>query len=395
MKQLWQNHSQRLLFLIVSYFIWTAVSTRWLVASARLQHPQLWLLSGVLLLFGLLLGVEWFLQSNIQAHLYLTVQTLSIFIVSLFYFEIDFFALLYLPLLGQAMLRFERKTAVRWFLILCLVTIIGQIYQFDGWDVLSFTLLYLAGLVFVAIFSHITLQAQADRQRSEQLLAELKTAHEQLRDYADQAEKLAIANERNRLAKDLHDSVAQTLYGLTLQAETADRQLNAGKLTAVHTHLQQIRDSAQESLQEARLLIFELQPPILASEGLAAALQTRLDLVESRSGVRVEARLEEVSGLETAVATATYRIAQEALNNSLKHAHSNQIKVSLQQKNGTLHLEINDNGIGFDPETACGGLGLANMHERAAQIEATLTITSNKERGTTIRLEKSNTDKHR
>ena len=98
-------------------------------------------------------------------------------------------------------------------------------------------------------------------QRSEELLAQLQSAHDQLQTYANQAEDLAIANERTRLARDLHDSVAQTLYGLTLQAEVASRKLAAGHPDAVKEHLHAIQEDARQTLQETRLLIFELRPP--------------------------------------------------------------------------------------------------------------------------------------
>jgi signal transduction histidine kinase len=125
------------------------------------------------------------------------------------------------------------------------------------------------------------------RRRSEQLLAELQEAHQQLQTYAGQAEELAIANERTRLARDLHDSVAQTLYGLTLQAEAASRKMAAGQDEAVQAHLQAIREDARQTLQETRLLIFELRPPILEEAGLAAAIKARIDTVEARGGTAV------------------------------------------------------------------------------------------------------------
>ncbi len=150
-----------------------------------------------------------------------------------------------------------------------MVTFIGQTIQF-GWPAgLPFILLYAGGLVFVAAFSTLTLSAEDARQQSERLLLELQAAHQQLQEYAGQAEELAVAQERNRLARDLHDSVAQTLYGLTLQSEAASRKLTAGDLTAVEDYLLAMRQSAQQTLQETRLLIYELRPPILGKEGLA------------------------------------------------------------------------------------------------------------------------------
>lgn len=216
-------------------------------------------------------------------------------------------------------------------------------------------------------------------------MAQLQEVNEQLQAYAGQAEKLAVANERNRLARDLHDSVAQTLYGLTLQSEAASRKLAAGQPEAVEDDLREIRDSAQET----RLLIFELRPPILEEEGLAAALQARLDAVEARSGLRVKNEIQDVGRLAPQVETAYYRIAQEALNNSMKHAQASEIKVALSQEGATLHMAIIDNGIGFSLENPGhqGGLGLEGMRERAEQIGGRLCLQSQPGQGTNVTME--------
>ena len=106
----------------------------------------------------------------------------------------------------------------------------------------------------------------------------------------EQARQLAIMEERNRLARDLHDSVTQALYGVTLYADATLRLLPGGDLPTATAHVRQLRDTAQEALREMRLLIFELRPPVLQSEGLAAALLARLEAVEARAGLKTEFR---------------------------------------------------------------------------------------------------------
>jgi signal transduction histidine kinase len=391
MKDLWLRRPSAALFLLVSYFLWLSVTIRWITEFLEEGHPQTWLITGMLLLFGLLMGLEPILTQNStwRTHLYLAFQTTLVFLASLLHFQLDFFAILYLPLCGQAFFLFPRRTAIGWLSLLILATVVGQIIQFGWPEALSFIFLYSGALIFVAAFSDITLQAEAARRRSENLLAQLQEVNEQLQAYADQAEKLAVANERNRLARDLHDSVAQTLYGLTLQSEAASRKLAAGQPEAVEDDLREIRDSAQETLQETRLLIFELRPPILEEEGLAAALRTRLDAVEARSGLRIINEIRDVGRLAPQVETAFYRIAQEALNNSMKHAQASEIKVALNREEATLHLAIVDNGIGFSVENPGrhGGIGLQGMRERAEQIGGQLYLQSQPGQGTSVTME--------
>jgi signal transduction histidine kinase len=379
-----------LLFLLVSYLLWGAVTLRWIDEFIEQRHPLTALISFLLVLFGVLLGLEPLLTGSRpwRSHLYLLFQTGLVFIASLFYFELDFFALLYLPLAGQAMFLFPRRTALAWVGVLIAVTLVGQLIQFNGAGGLPFFLLYTGGLVFVAAYSALLLQAEAERQRGQSLLDELQEAHQQLQQYAGQAEELAVARERNRLARELHDSVTQTLYGLRLQSEAASRKLAAGDTAAVEAYLQEFRRSVHQTLHETRLLIFELRPPLLEEEGLQAALLARLESVEARSGLQVRANLDVPPGLPPTVEDGLYGIAIEALNNILKHARARQVTLSLSQEPGQLQLVITDDGIGFDPHSAAaqGGLGLRGLHERAALINGHVRLDSTPGAGTTLEI---------
>lgn len=390
MKQLWLRRPGGAIFLLISYCLWGAVTLRWITEFVEQRHPLTWLVSSLLLLFGALMGLEPLLTraAPLRAHLYLAVQTALVFAASLLYFELDFFALLYIPICGQAMYLLPRRAGLAWLGVLVGFTAVGQTIQFGMPVALSFILLYVAGLVFVAVFVRMVLQADAARRRSEQLLAELQEAHRQLQAYANQAEELAVANERTRLARDLHDSVAQTLYGLTLQAEAAGRKLAHGQSDAVQAHLSAMRDDARQTLQETRLLIFELRPPILDQQGLAAALKARLEAVEARSGLVMDLDLQEVSGLPDSVETGLYRIAQEALNNAARHAGATGLRVALNQTATAVTLEIVDNGNGFDPAAvAPGRVGLQGMAERVQQLNGRIDIRSTPQRGTAIHVE--------
>jgi signal transduction histidine kinase len=204
-----------------------------------------------------------------------------------------------------------------------------------------------------------------------------------------QAQQLAVLDERNRLARELHDSVTQALYGITLHSEAAYRQLEAANPELVNEQLVELRSTAQEALREMRLLIFELRPSVVEVQGLVPALRARLEAVEERAGMQVEMNLDEDLDLSEHVQDGLYRIAQEALNNALKHAMANQVILNLSGTLSNIILEIIDDGVGFEPDDAIegGGLGLDGIIERAELLKGELTMDSRPGQGTRIRIE--------
>jgi signal transduction histidine kinase len=260
------------------------------------------------------------------------------------------------------------------------------------WGIVALTL---AG----SAFGGYRLRVRSLEARSRELERQVEARTAELRREADQrvrAEEAlrqrerekAVAEERNRLARELHDSVTQALYGVTLYSEAAAGHLGLGHTDRVAEHLQELQDTAQEALAEMRLLIFELRPPILEELGLVAALQARLQAVEGRAGLRTEFKTNVEERLPSDVEEGLYRIALEALNNALRHAQASNIEVHLRQDELGTTLEIADDGIGFDLATARerGGMGLAAMEERAAELGGRLTVESAAGEGTSVRV---------
>jgi signal transduction histidine kinase len=201
-----------------------------------------------------------------------------------------------------------------------------------------------------------------------------------------QAEQLAVMRERQRMARELHDSVTQALYSLVLLGEASRRLAEGGDLRRVQEAIVRLGEIGQQALKEMRLLVYELRPLALKNEGLVRALQQRLDAVEKRAGVEASLTVEGAVSMPASVEEELYRIVQEALNNALKHAAASAVTVHIRSGDDSISVEVVDNGVGFEPEVASnkGGMGLVSIRERVEKLGGSLTIRSGLGEGTTV-----------
>ena len=204
------------------------------------------------------------------------------------------------------------------------------------------------------------------------------------RDLRRQAGELAAGEERAHLARELHDSVTQALFSMTLVSRSVEMLLDRDA-EAAKRQLVQLRELQREALAEMRALIFELRPGNLEQDGLSRALRTHTAALQGRIGlpVVVESTLDE--RLPLPVEEVLYRIAQEALHNVVKHAGARQVRVELGRIASGVRLRVADDGKGFDPARVPDGhLGLAGMRARADKIGARFSVKSVPGEGTTI-----------
>jgi signal transduction histidine kinase len=205
----------------------------------------------------------------------------------------------------------------------------------------------------------------------------------------EQAKTVAAIEERNRLARELHDSVAQGLFGISLFTDATRMALASRKLDVVRGHVEELAALSHQALLDMRLLIFELRPPILETAGLAFALRSRLESVEAKAGVETVFESQGEINLAPETEAELYRIAQEALTNVTKYARAHRVDVRLIEEAGIVRLTVEDDGVGFDTETAekRGGQGFRGMRERAERIGAELHIESGAGGGSRITVE--------
>jgi signal transduction histidine kinase len=206
----------------------------------------------------------------------------------------------------------------------------------------------------------------------------------------ERSRELSTLAERNRLALELHDVVSQKLFGLVLAAESAATLLDR-EPDAARAQIARVQDTAREALAELRSLIFELRPADLATDGLAGALRKHVEVLRALHETAIDLDVEPGAGMgEDERDREVLRIAQEALHNALRHAGAERVAVRLHGRDGTLALEVADDGAGFDPgnaELRGRHLGLTSMEERAQRLGGRLEIASAPGAGATVRLE--------
>lgn len=201
------------------------------------------------------------------------------------------------------------------------------------------------------------------------------------------AEEAATIQERQRLARELHDAVSQSLYSLTLFARSGRDAVESGDQAKLMESLEQLEINSLAALKEMRLLLYQLRSLALEQGGLVQAIESRFNLVERRSGTQADISVDENVKLSDRVEQELFLLITEALNNALKHANANQVSVRLKPENGHMVLVVWNDGRSFDPSQALGGMGLENMRERANALGGQLTISSQPGSGTWVRVE--------
>ncbi|NUW33608.1 GAF domain-containing sensor histidine kinase [Nonomuraea sp. SMC257] len=201
----------------------------------------------------------------------------------------------------------------------------------------------------------------------------------------ERGRELAMLEERNRMARELHDAVTQKLFSLRLTAQAAATMLERAPDRAA-AELERVQRLAGEALAELRAVIVELRPAELDRHGLAETLRKHVRLLDRLHPARVVFDCDEPPPLDPAVEVALLRVAQEALHNALRHSGAAEVAVRLRQAGGKLSLSVSDDGGGFE-QGGSRGLGLVSMRERAESVGGVMTVDSAPGRGTTVRVE--------
>lgn len=377
--------------LIISYLATYLLAISSIVRTlVHFRTGNIFSISIIVSIYLILLFSEPFIirQKRQLTYIYLIIQVILISSLSLLTPTVDFWAMLFCPLVVQVMINFPQNNGYIFTGIFSLITSVRLLMGLGQEVGLPLIFVYTVIYFLLATFISIICEAEAAREDSQKKQAELIQTQEALR----QSElERAITEERSRLARELHDSVTQSLHSSTLLAEAGQRLAGEGDIERARGYLVRLGEISQQALKEMRLLVYELRPLGLTGIGLVGALQQRLDAVERRSGVEVELNIDEGLELSESVEDALFWIAVEALNNSLKHANPDNVTVTLKMVEDRqfpcIELAIKDDGIGFDLDSLDdeGGLGLISMKERIEKLEGELTILSAPGEGTEVK----------
>lgn len=354
------------------------IVTQW--RSWQESGPQLGLLAIFVLVF-LRLPDE---ATPRQMHLYLSVQTL---IIGISLAQASIFIFLFFILSAQAMVSLPMRAGLRWIALFAIVTAVGNFFNNpDLWNALLNTVVNAAGFLFFGAFGNALMRAETARVESQQLLADLQDAHRQLQAYAERVETLAVVEERNRLSREMHDTLGHRLTVSIVQLEGAGRLIDRDPPRAAQM-VGTVRAQLVEGLEELRQTLAALRSPLAAGASLPRMLQTLATDFARATQMQIQTNLpDQLPNLSEAQRNALYRTAQEGLTNAQRHARATCVTLAVESTVDLIRLTIQDDGIGFEPGSRASGIGLHGMRERANHLRGKFEIDSQPGRGTTLSL---------
>lgn len=384
-KQIYQS-----VYYLSSGLIYTAVLLRSILFYQGTRY--LGTILGLELCFLLLFLVESIISNRTGRwiHLYLGLQSFLIFllIINSNHEDYDYMSLLFAILGMQAMQRSGIRSGIMWIAVFFVLFAVPFI-TFEGLlEGVIRVVLFGSIIIFLSAYSWSSRRAQEAHSQNQSLMLQLQEANLQLQSHSDTLKQLGVAHERQHLARELHNSVTQTIFSMTLTTQSALLLLERDP-SRVAVQLERLNQLAQNALTEMHTLISELRPEQQPGGGLVVELRQHLKSRQIPDGLAVSLEIDGDSRLTAQEEQGLFRISQEALNNVIKHSQASKVWIHLHLEE-PYWIEIADNGQGFDLNQAMGSgrLGLAGMQERAIEIRWKLSIQSAPGTGTHIRVEK-------
>ncbi|MER2600273.1 MAG: sensor histidine kinase [Caldilineales bacterium] len=372
---------------IAGYFILPAIAVPLLIEIFTTQAPLRWFISGLMLLVAVVFSLREIIinKTVLRAHLYAAIQTTLIVLIMALPPHPLIVVILFFVLSAEVTMLFPPRAAAAWIVLFSVVTVIAYVAEQGFAGLLSFPT-YVAGYIFFAVFAQQTARAETARARSESLLLELQAAHRQLQEYAQQAEELAVQQERNRLAREMHDTLGHRLTVASVQVQAAQRLITAAPARAA-TMLGVVYEQISEGLGDLRRTVAALRAPLEADLALDTALRRLASHFAEATGLTLHLAIaDDLPTLPAALRHALYRGAQEGLTNIQKHADAQTVWLELTQQGKAITLCLNDDGRGFDAAAIGRGFGLHGLRERAAQLGGDFSVATRPEGGTELRL---------
>ena len=357
--------------------------------NPAIKRPGVFVPLGILVIIHLLL--HWLLGTITKnarwIPWYIILQGAIAFGISYLAGGIAMIFALFMGLIGEAigLLRLTRWgfLATAYYLALAISNflLVTDLRSLGGWLLAAIPL-----VLFVIIYVTLYMRQNEARDQAQSLLKKLEAANQQLSEYAAQVEDLTITAERQRLARDLHDTLSQGLAGLILQLEAVDAHLKNDRTTRATEILEQSMEHARETLAAARRTISDLRENTRENSNLKEAIQEEVKHFEDATGIGCQLNLQVKDGFSSEIREFIMRIVAEALTNIARHASAGQVSINLFQQDNSLKIEIKDDGKGFDPASVGSGhYGLIGMRERTRLVGGSMDIESSAEFGTVLK----------
>jgi signal transduction histidine kinase len=380
------THGGGRLLLGVAYLTTAAIYVAYLVRMSGSSQPAVWII--VTVLFGFFALSIYFFGKFFEHYwrrlAILLFQIFLVFTIAIIGEEVGILPILYFIVVPMAYLSFSFIQASGLALLCLGALFLSALIKADAGEALALLLPYGGGFAFFAAISSALIQQQKDRQRAEQLLAELEDAHQQLRAYAAQVEALAVAEERNRLAREIHDSLGHYLTAMTMQLQAAGKLVVKDPERAAES-IAKAEEMARESLAEVRRSVSALRSSPVDSASLNDAIGELIQKLRE-GGIAVSFTIQGISRvLPIQVKTVLYRAAQEGLTNVRKHANASAVEIELAYGPEQVTLTICDNGVGQRGQTG-QGFGLLGLNERLAILGGSLQAGDLSEGGFRLRV---------
>jgi NarL family two-component system sensor histidine kinase YdfH len=259
-----------------------------------------------------------------------------------------------------------------------------------GWDSIgSFVLLYIPMILFVTIYVTLYGRQSYEREKANRLLAELEGAHSQLSEYAVQVEDLTLSAERQRMARELHDTLAQGLAGLILQLEAVDSHLSKGQAEQAGGIVRQAMERARSTLAEARRAIADLRAEGMIDNDLIESVRKEVERFQSATGITVSSTFHSLPEIPASIGEHAMKAISEGLANIAQHAQAQNVLLRISMEDKSLKVLLKDDGEGFEVEQRVGRdghYGLIGLRERARLVGGQLVVDSKPGEGTTLTL---------
>lgn len=377
---------------VAPFFVMMTVVLTWMyIVFVRQVEGIVWIVVFTILMIAHLV-IYWavfnFVKTGTRMAVYFVLQGVLAMLMVLIVGDIGLIIALYGSLIGNTVgILNKTKSIVVVIGFYLIVAVIGILYLTGAEQLLSWASIAMPALLFSGFIAYLFRRQLEAREKTQKYLEELQETHKKLEAYTDQVEELTLSAERQRMARELHDTLAQGLAGLILKLEAVSTHVNGGNNARAQEILKDAMEQSRTTLSEARMVIDDLRSGNSGSQSFDKSVRAEVQQFEQDSGIPCEVVIQHKYLLPEEARQHALKIVSEGLNNVTKHAQASQAWLRVIETDTTCKIEIEDDGRGFLVEGALkkeGSYGLLGIYERADLLQGKVVIESTPGDGTCL-----------